>query len=127
MAEVSQDERLALPVYERHVFVCTGPRCAPEVSDSLYRTLKEKLKTYGLTENSGHYVKRSRANCFGICHGGPIVVVYPEGIWYGGVDPSMLERIIQEHLIGGKPVKQYLFHQLGERPKPEHFAVPPSL
>lgn len=101
--------------YKRHVFVCTGPRCAPEASVNLYGMLKHKLKELNLNVVPGG-VQRSQCHCFGICHSGPLVVVYPEGVWYHHITPDKLDRIIQEHLIGGHPVKEYLFHQLHQSP-----------
>lgn len=95
--------------YKRHVFLCTGPRCAPEASPALWQCLKTRLKELGLGEGP-HRIHRTQVNCFQICQGGPLVVVYPEGIWYHHVTQEKLERIIQEHLIEGKPVKELVFY-----------------
>jgi len=101
-----------LAPYRKHVFVCTGPRCAPESSPALYAHLKERLKELGLVEGPER-IHRSQCHCFGVCQGGPIVAVYPEGVWYHHVSPEKLERIIQEHLVGNRPVEELLFHQHG--------------
>lgn len=94
--------------YGKHVFICTGPRCAPEASPALYEHVKARLKELGLSEGPER-VNRSQCHCFGVCQGGPIMVVYPEGIWYHHVTPEKAERVIQEHLIGGRPVEEYIF------------------
>lgn len=96
-----------LASYDRHVFMCTGPRCAPQVSEEVYKTLKARLKELGVDQKS---VRRSQSQCFGICQGGPILVVYPESTWYHHVSHEKLERIIQEHLLEGKAIPEWTFY-----------------
>jgi (2Fe-2S) ferredoxin len=99
--------------YAHHVLVCVGGFCSPAAGRELYALLPLLLQREGLLFGPGR-VKRGETPCLGVCAGGPIVVVYPEGIWYAGVTPALLERIVVEHLRDGRVVEEAVFHRLGE-------------
>ncbi len=98
--------------YRRHVLVCVGGFCSPDRRGSaLYARLAMLLQREGLLFGPTR-VKRSETPCLGVCAGGPIVAVYPEGIWYAGVTPELLERIVVEHLRDGRVIEEAVFHRL---------------
>lgn len=104
---------LGLEKARRHLFLCadqTKPKCcALEAGLESWEYLKRRLDELGLAGGSHPGVLRTKANCLRVCMRGPIAVVYPEGVWYHSCSPDVLERIIQEHLVGGEVVREFVF------------------
>ena len=97
--------------YRRHLLLCTGTRCTQDgAAQALFDSLGEKFKAAGLDKGQLR-VKRSRVNCLAACKGGPVMCVQPDGTWYYNVTPGHMDRIVTEHLVGGRVVQELVFHQ----------------
>lgn len=119
--------RPSMRLYGRHVFICTHGNCAkPESGEDLQQRFLELNRASERNKlRNPERVKCSIADCLGVCSGGPIMAVYPDGIWYHHVDEVALERIYQEHIVGGQPVDELIFHRL--YPAGQEPAYPPAV
>jgi (2Fe-2S) ferredoxin len=101
--------KLEIGGYRRHVFLCTGPNCCtPEAGQAAWEVLKQTLKERGLTSGA-NACYRTKVGCLRICCHGPTLVVYPDGTWYHGMTAERIPEFIQQHLVEGRPVEEWVF------------------
>ena len=101
--------KLGIGSYRRHVLLCTGPKCCtPEQGLAAWEALKGAIKEHDLGggENACY---RTKVGCLRICCHGPTMLVYPEGTWYSGMTADRIPRFVQEHLVEGKPIEEWVF------------------
>jgi (2Fe-2S) ferredoxin len=110
--------KLGVGTFRRHVFLCTGPSCCtPEEGLAAWEALKREIKAHDLGAGP-HACNRTKVGCLRICCHGPTMVVYPEGTWYSGMTAERIPRFVQEHLVEGRPVEEWVFAR-GPLPTPE--------
>lgn len=110
MISDKKKKMLNLEGYQRHIIFCGGDTCcSAEVGEPLWDHLKSRLKDLGLTDKGTARVYRTKAKCLRVCADGPIAVVYPEGTWYRFLDRAALDKVIDQHLLGGEPVSDFAF------------------
>ena len=108
--------KLGIGAYKRHVLLCTGPSCCtPEEGMAAWEALKGQIKQHNLATGE-HACYRTKVGCLRICCHGPTMVVYPEGTWYHGMTAERIPRFVQEHLVEGRPIGEWIFahNPLGE-------------
>jgi (2Fe-2S) ferredoxin len=101
--------KVGVGTHQRHVFLCTGPSCCtPEVGMAAWDVLKQQIKEHGLSSGPAA-CNRTKVGCLRICCHGPTMLVYPEGTWYSGMTADRIPRFVREHLVEGRPVREWVF------------------
>lgn len=124
---------LGINQIQQHLFLCadqTKPLCCdPSLGLESWNYLKQRLKELGLDRPQGEAsrcIYRTKANCLRVCQRGPILLVYPDGVWYHSATPTVIERVLQEHILGGDIVREYCFAQAPLGPETTVAVAPPT-
>ncbi len=107
----AQNNQPSIAPYKRHAIMCVGKSCGENMP--LLKYIKQAVAKAGLADGEDA-VRVNRAGCLGVCEQGPIMVVYPEGVWYANLDEEKVDNIIAEHLKAGKPIETLAFHVMGK-------------
>ncbi len=104
-------DKLLIGHYARHVFLCTGEACSPPgIGEAAWEVLKRELKDRDLSLAVGPQAcYRTKVGCLRLCQDGPILLVYPEGTYYGGMTAARIPEFVREHLVEGRPVEGRIF------------------
>ena len=104
-------DKLLIGHFHRHVFLCVGEACcSAKAGEAAWDALKKELKRRDLSLATGPAAcYRTKVGCLRVCGGGPVAVVYPEGTWYAGLTAARVPRFVEEHLVGGVPVEEWVF------------------
>src|SRR5688572_17600642 len=98
-------------IYRKHVFVCTsGKTCPLDGSEQVLENLRKEIAELGLKKE----IRINKTGCLDQCGNGPMIVVYPEAVWYAHVKPEDCHEIVQSHLLGDKPVERLLYDGRGK-------------
>jgi (2Fe-2S) ferredoxin len=103
--------KLGIGQYQRHVFLCVGESCCSrKEGDAAWDVLKDELKRLNLSLSAApNACYRTKAGCLRVCKGGPILVVYPDGLWYSNMTADRIPRFVQEQIVAGKPIEEWVF------------------
>lgn len=117
LASIAED--LQIGEFSRHVFLCVGEKCCSEgAGQAAWSKLKRILKERNLSLSpSPHACYRTKVDCLRICQGGPILIVYPDGLWYAGMTEDRIERFVEEQIVLGRPIEEWIFAR-NPLPKP---------
>ena len=102
-----------IPEHGRQLFFCVGARCLHRAAEPLYQHLRARMKQHRTLASGPRRVMCARSSCLYPCNLGPLMTVHPDGVWYGDLTPERIDRIVDEHLVGDRPVEECVVHVTG--------------